>query len=115
MAISGFNEKLFKVISDGDKIVLLWDDGKKRECYLYNNPLLTSFSMRMDRPMYTFKSFGEERDNIPGLPEYSVDLSFKGGECELIDHPLIMGVDIFDRLSINDYLDVINEKIKRRE
>ena len=104
----------FKIISDGDKVVFLRENGNKRECYLYTNPLLTAFSMKIDRPMHEFQSMGGERFHEAGLIDYSVDLSFRGGEVRFIEHPLVMGVDIFNRLSITDYLDIINEKIKRR-
>lgn len=104
----------FRLISDGDKIVLLRGSGKDRECYLYNSPLLTHFNMNINRPMIECECFGGNRHFLPGLMDCSVDLSFRGGEVKTVDHPLIMGVDIFDKLSITDYLDIINEKIKVR-
>lgn len=114
MGISSFRGDYFQVISDGDKLVLLRGEGKSRECYLYSNPCLTGFNMKMDRPIHRIESCGMYKEYVLGLAEYRVDLSFRGGECRIIEGPLVMGVDIFDRLSITDYLDVINEKIKRR-
>jgi len=115
MAISAFRGDFFRIISDGEKMVLLREDGKQRECYLYTNPLLTAFSMKIDRQMHRIESWGGgECHYEAGLIDYSVDLSFRGGEVRIIEKPLVMGVDIFDRLSITDYLDIINEKIKRR-
>jgi len=114
MATSAFRGDFFRVISDGERIVLLREGGGKRECYLYDNPLLTRFNMQMDRPMHRFMSFGGNEECVAGLAEYSVDLSFRGGEVKQIDKPLIMGVDLFKNLSVTDYLDIINEKIKRR-
>jgi hypothetical protein len=114
MPTFGSNRYFFRLISDGDKIVLLRGSGKDRECYLYMNPLLAAFRVNINRPMIECESFGGDRHFFPGLIDYSVDLSFKGGEVKSVDRPLIMGVDIFDKLSITDYLDIINEKIKAR-
>lgn len=114
MGTFAFRGDYFHVISDGEKLILLRDGGKGRECYLYSNPCLTSFNMKIDRPSHLIESYGGYKEYMPGLTEYSVDLSFRGGECRMIEGSLVMGVDIFDKLSITDYLDVINEKIKRR-
>jgi hypothetical protein len=115
MAKFASNGDFFRLISDGDKIVLLRENGKQRECYLFTTPLLTSFRINIDRPVCEDSSFGDNRSHlIPGLISCSADLSFRGGEMRLVDKPLIMGVDIFDRLSVTDYLDIINEKIKVR-
>jgi len=112
--MSGFRSDFFRVISDGDKLILLRDSDKGRECFLYSNPLLTMFNMKIDRPMHESETWGMHKEYLPGLMEYSVELSFRGGDCRMVDHPLVMGVDIFDKLSITDYLDIINEKIKQR-
>jgi hypothetical protein len=114
MVTSAFRGDFFRVISDGEKMVVLRESGKQRECYLYTNPCLTAFSMKINRPIHECESYGGYRHYVPGLIDYSVDLSFRGGEVRLIDRPLVMGVDLFDRLSVTDYLDIINEKIKGR-
>jgi hypothetical protein len=114
MATSAFRGDFFRVISDGEKLVLLNAEGKQRECYLCTNPVLTRFDMRINRPVHEIESWGGNKQYAPGLIDYSVDLSFRGGEVRMIDRPLVMGVDIFNRLSITDYLDIINEKIKGR-
>ena len=114
MATSAFGGDFFRVISDGEKMVILRESGKQRECYLYANPCLTLFNMRFDRPVHKLESWGGECHYEAGLIDYSVDLSFRGGEVRPIDRPLVMGVDLFDRLSITDYLDIINEKIEGR-
>jgi hypothetical protein len=59
--------------------------------------------------------FGGGTTRIPGLLDLSIDLTLRGGAVQKIDRPLILGVDIFDKLSVSDYLDVINEKIKARQ
>jgi hypothetical protein len=112
--MSGFRSDFFRIISDGDKIIFLRDSDKGRECYLYSNPLLTSLTMNMNKPCFEIQSYDGYKEYMPGLAEYNVELSFRGGECRMIDKPLVMGVDIFDKLSITDYLDIINEKIKTR-
>lgn len=110
-----FRGDFFRIISDGEKMVLLRESGKQRECYLYTNPLLTAFSMNINRPMHKIESWGGgECYYEAGLIDYSVELSFRGGEVRTIDKPLVMGVDLFNRLSVTDYLDIINEKIKGR-
>jgi hypothetical protein len=112
--ISGGRGGYFRVISDGEKIILLSESTGKRKCYLYTNPFLTAFSMKIDRPIHRFESLGGDCHYEAGLIDYNVELSFRGGEVRNIDHPLVMGVDIFDHLSVTDYLDIINEKIKGR-
>jgi len=113
METSVFSD-FFRVISDGEKMVILRECGQRRECYLLTNPLLTTFNMRVDWPSTRYRSFDGSEKRISGIAEFNLDLSFRGGEIRNIDHPLVMGVDIFDRLSITDYLDIINEKIKGR-
>ena len=114
MTTSVFRGDFFKIISDGDKIVLLRDNGEKRECYMLENPYLTQWNIKMFDPCSRYQDFGGIEYFCHGLREVTIDLSLQGGEIKCIDKPLIMGVDIFNRLSITDYLDIINEKIKRR-
>ena len=114
MAIFACNH-LFRIISDGEKIVFLRDGGGKRECIIYERPLLSNFNINIDRPMIEMDTFGSDhRSYVPGLIDYSVDLSLKGGEIRWVERPLVMGVDLFSRYSVTDYLDIINEKIRRR-
>lgn len=112
MAISVFND-FFRIISDGEKIVFLRAGCGGRECIIYANPYLTRFDINMHH-MTDVTRFGEEREYVPGLIDYRVDLSLQGGMIQYVEKPLVMGVDLFSRLSITDYLDIINEKIKRR-
>jgi hypothetical protein len=114
MAAFAFNPDFFKIISDGERIVFLRENKNQRECYVYINPYLTRFDINMSRQLIDVQSYGGYREYIPGLAEYRIEMSLQGGEIRVIDHPLIMGVDIFDRLSITDYLEIINEKIKQR-
>lgn len=105
----------FKIISDGNKLVVLNGTGHGRDCWLFDNPYLTSYSVKFNRHMIDCTLLGEkERVMMPGLLDVTMDLTLRGGSAQKIDRPLIMGVDIFDTLSVNDYLDVINEKIKAR-
>jgi len=104
----------FKIISDGNKLVLLNSVGSSRDCWLFDNPFLTSYSVNVRRNMIDCTVFGGKNIQIQGMLDLSIDLTLRGGSAQKIDRPLIMGVDIFDRLSISDYLDVINEKIKVR-
>lgn len=114
MGTSVIRGDFFRVISDGEKIVLLRGTGKQRECYLYNQPLLTTFSSKTNWPRHEVQSWGGDSHYIAGNPDHSIDLSFRCRDVLLIEHPLVMGVDIFDQLSVTDYLDIINEKIKGR-
>jgi len=105
----------FRVISDGSKVVLLKDNGSKRECYVLDSPMLTNFNLQMYQPTADFMTMGGRRERVScGLTEITVDLTLKGGSVQVVNKPLVMGVDIFDKLSITDYLDIINEKIKQR-
>lgn len=118
MGISGFSSSFFKIISDGDKIVLLRDDGKTRDCYLLQDPFLKSFDISFnDYSQSGVDGFGNQY-RIPRSICYTVDLTIQGmghnGGVSMVDRPLVMGVDIFDKLSVTDYLDIINEKIKGR-
>lgn len=113
MAISATNG-YFQVISDGEKLIILRGSGKERECFMFINPLLTAYRAEINRPVIDFQSFSGDTLHYPGLIDASLDLSFKGGEVSVVDKPLVMGVDIFDKLSVTDYLDIINEKIKCR-
>lgn len=113
MAISVCND-FFRVFSDGEKIVFLRDSGSERTCIIYENPFLTRLEVNINRSMIDVQMIGGKREFMPGLIDYSVDLSLHGGNILHVDRPLIMGVDIFNRLSVTDYLDIINEKIKRR-
>jgi len=89
--------------------------GSSRDCWLFDNPYLTSYSVNVNRHMIDCTVMGgKTMMMIPGLLDLSIGLTLRGGSVQKIDRPLIMGVDIFDRLSIADYLDVINEKIKAR-
>lgn len=114
MATSAIRGDFFRVISDGERIVLLREGGGNRECYLYDNPILTNFNMEISRPMHRFMNFDGSEECIPGLADYRVDLSFRGGEVRQVSNPLVMGVDLFRNLTVTDYFDIINEKIKRR-
>jgi hypothetical protein len=114
MATSVFRGDFFRVISDGEKMVILREANHIRECYLLTSPLLTMFNMRFNRPVHEIESWGGNKQYVAGIMDYNVDLSLRGGEVQCIDRPLVMGVDLFDRLSITDYLDIINEKIKGR-
>ena len=114
MTTSIFNRGFFRVISDGDKLIIIGDYNGRRECYQFTAPLLTGFRINVDNHIIRDSLIDSRFNYLMGLPEYNVDLSFTGSEVKLIDKPLIMGVDIFDKLSVTDYLDVINEKIKRR-
>jgi hypothetical protein len=114
MAISVFNEGSFRVISDGEKIVLLRDGGGKWECIMLTGALLSRWNIDINQPMERINTWGGESFFVAGLRDVTVDLTLKGGKVEYVDKPLVMGVDLFDKLSITDYLDIINEKIKRR-
>ena len=111
---SVFNGGFFRVISDGEKIILLRDSNGKRECIMLNKAILSRWNVNINQPMHRMDTFGGEFFMMAGLKDVTVDITLKGGEVKYIDHPLVMGVDIFNRLSITDYLDIINEKIKRR-
>lgn len=105
----------FRIVSDGEKILLLRDNGNKKECYVLDRPVLTNFNLQYYCPTVTFQTMGGYQERVScGLPEITVDLTLEGGSVQVVDKPLIMGVDIFDKLSITDYLDIINEKIKQR-
>ncbi len=112
MTIYAFND-FFQIISDGEKIIFLRVGGGKRECIVYVNSCLERLNINISRPI-DVQEYGREREFTPGLIDCSVDLSLRGGEIRCIDRPLIMGVDIFNRLSVTDYLDIINQKIKGR-
>jgi hypothetical protein len=107
MGTSVFNTGFFRVISDGEKIVLLRDSGGKRECVMLNGAILTRWNLDVHQPMHRIDNFGGEQFMVAGIRDVTVDLTLKGGEVRYIDHPLVMGVDIFDRLSVTDYLDII--------
>ena len=113
--MSGFRSDFFKVISDGDKVVLLRDDGKSRECYMLANPMLVRWSIEFNRDYMEYLSYGSDYKHlVPGPDIATIDLQLRGGEVKQVDSPLVMGVDIFDKFSITDYLDIINEKLKQR-
>jgi len=114
MTTSVFRGDFFRVISDGDKIILLRDGGKERECIMLNGAILSRWNVNINQPIHRMDTFGGESFMMAGLRDMTVDITLRGGEVKYIDHPLVMGVDIFNRLSITDYLDIINEKIKRR-
>lgn len=116
MAGFAFNGDWFKVISDGEKIVIVRDTGDgKREGHIIVNPMLKSLNISVQRDMYESMSFGRnEKQFIAGLSHAELDLSFSCQQYSVVHKPLIMGVDIFDKLSVSDYLDIINEKIKVR-
>jgi hypothetical protein len=111
---SVFRGDFFRVISDGEKIVLLRDGREKRECIMLTGSLLSHFNININQPTQEFRNHNGGVMHIVGLRDCTVDITLKGGEVKYVDHPLVMGVDIFDRLSITDYLDIINEKIKGR-
>jgi hypothetical protein len=114
MATSVFRGDFFRVISDGEKMVILRGDGKDRTCYALQKPFLKSYNMGIrDYSQKQADAFGREYIMQRGY-SYTLDLTLQGEGLSLIEHPLVMGVDIFDRLSITDYLDIINEKIKER-
>jgi len=116
MATSGFrNNDFFRLVSDGEKIILLKGGGKDRECIEIINPVLATYSVTINRPMIDVSNFGGDRYFVAGLTDLTVDLQLRGGQIFYREKPLVMGVDIFSRLSIADYLDIINEKIKTRE
>jgi hypothetical protein len=104
----------FKIISDGNKLILLNGAGPRRDRWLFDNPFLTSYSVNIHGPMTDYSVVGGKRMIMPDLLDLSINLTLRGGFAHKIDQPLIMGVDIFDKLSVVDYLDVINEKIKAR-
>jgi hypothetical protein len=114
MEISAFRGDYFRVISDGEKVVLVRDNGKERDCFILVSPVLSRWNLNIHRPMIEATFMGGERQYVPGLMDVTVDLTLRGGEIINIDRPLIMGVDIFNRLSVTDYLDIINEKIRTK-
>lgn len=109
------SNNFFRLISDGDKIVMLNEGGGKRECIEIINPILTTFQINARLPHYDIRAFDGAIERIStGLMDLTVDMQLRGGQVNCRDSPLIMGVDIFDKLSVTDYLDIINEKIKKR-
>ena len=115
MKISFSDRGFFRIISDGDRLVLLRGGGKDRQCFLIDRPFLVRYDLSMDSPYHEFRSMdGSVERFSKGYTDLTIDLSIKGREIENINRPLVMGVDIFNKLSVSDYLDIINEKIKIR-
>jgi len=105
-----FVSDMFNIISDGDKIVFVRGRGIDRECIVSSGSYLANFRINIEYPMNSHGS----RSYRTGVGYSTIDLTLRGGTITHREEPLVMGVDIFEKLSISDYLDVINEKIKRR-
>ena len=106
----------FNVLSDGRKLFLLFEEGKEgRQCYEFYDPLLIQTDIRIDRPVYEVTSWGDpHKQFMPGSTSIRVSLEFQCGIFSVRNDPIIMGVDIFDKLTVLDYISVINEKIRNK-
>jgi len=94
MIASASNIMPFYLISDGTRLIIKHRD---KDGFIVERAFLKRYDITCERYGLTTVNIGLHADGIIK-----------------IDHPLVMGVDIFDKLSVNDYLDIINEKIKRR-
>ena len=114
MAISCFRHDPVRLISDGDKVAVLVNDWEIPICYLLKNSHLDKFEITKHRNIYSHGLTGKKIPPAPLPPLITIDLTLICSGVDIIDKPLVMGVDIFDKLSVTDYLDIINEKIKAR-
>lgn len=114
MTISSFKQDFFRVISDGERVAIINNNEDGYKCYLLESSIMTCFRTSMNRNMVDCTSFGGIVEFIPGIVDYSIDLTLKCGKISVVDKPLVMGVDLFRRFSITDYLDIINKKIQGR-
>ncbi len=108
------DSRIFTLISDGYKVIIINGQGKNRECIEIVNPVLSKFQTTINSPMIECTTvFDPYPQYMAGLQDLTVDLTLRGGSFSMRSDPLIMGVDIFQHLSVTDYIDVINEKIKK--
>ncbi len=114
MATFVSNYGMFSILSDGHKLFLLHGEKKERECIEVCDPLLVRYNLNIDRPIHEVTSWrSPHKEFMYGLISARVSLEFQCGLPILRTQPIVMGVDIFDKLTVLDYISVINEKIKR--
>ena len=93
-----------KILSDGDQIVVI-SGGKT---YAFKGACVTSMDWRMDQPMMDFTEFGDDtKQFIPGLPEISMDISFRGGMMSMTEDK-----NVFDMKKMAKYTEQINQEVK---
>lgn len=114
--MSTFVFKPFNVLSDGRKLFLLFEEGKeRRQCYEFCDPFLIQTNIRINHPVEEITFWGSpHKEFMHGIASARVSLEFECGIFSVRNDPIIMGVDIFDKLTVLDYISVINEKIRNK-
>ena len=110
------NNAPFRLVSDGKKLIILFEkDPKGSEAWVFDNAHLTKSLINIGCPSIQTASIGGRREFMPGLSRCNLDLSFATDMPQVKKRKFILGIDLFDRLTVRDFMNVITKKLDLRE
>jgi len=105
-----------KLFCDGEKVIMILSQNGEDQAYILNDPYVYRMDMSINNPLAEIMTIDGHVEHMSlGLsPDIDLTLGIKGGLVEVRQGKLTIGVDLFERLSIIDLLDIINKKLEKR-
>lgn len=116
----GCSRRPFQILGDGEDLaVIMEEESGEQVAYIFKGVLVSKFTTAIvDQPMLDFETFGSpfRSSVITGPPNINVELELRANGFEhATGGNLLLDLDIFNKRSVREILQIINRKLKVRD